>query len=108
MSEDQESSSIPFFIGEVEFQNKDGYLYDMDDNPILIGSGASERHVPIQVKDNPIVNAIHRIVVNGKKKMMLLILRSIWKIFKHFIVSNNRLNSRFRTFCPFSGQILFF
>ena len=67
MSEDQESSSIPFFIGEVEFQNKDGYLYDMDDNPILIGSGASERHVPIQVKDNPIVNAIHRIVVNGKK-----------------------------------------
>ena len=62
MSED-ESSSIPFFIGDIEFQNIDGYLADMEGNPITVGNKA----VAIQVKDNPTVNAIHRIVVNGKK-----------------------------------------
>ena len=57
------SSSIPFFIGDIEFQNIDGYLADMEGNPITVGNKA----VAIQVKDNPTVNAIHRIVVNGKK-----------------------------------------
>ena len=64
-SDDEESSSpISFMIGDVEFQNKDGYVADAEGNLIL---RYGKDPIPIQVKDKPIVNAIHRIRVDGKK-----------------------------------------
>jgi len=65
LSDDEESSSN-FFIGGIEFQNKGGYLAD-EDGVFIYHYPRDSNPIPIQVKDDPTVNAINRIIVNGKK-----------------------------------------
>ena len=66
MSEDQSSSPNFFKIGDMTFQNKEGYLAD-EDGQFIYHYPRDSNPIPIQVKDDPIVNAINRITVNGKK-----------------------------------------
>jgi len=65
MSEEESSPNF-FKIGDVTFQNKEGYLAD-EDGVFIYHYSSDSNPIPIQVKDTPIVNAINKIIVNGKK-----------------------------------------